>query len=88
MHVTYKTFCLFAQCTSQNLEIKNLPHNEEAKKRKLNVEELKHRMMGVLIINGDDIKPNFGMACFRYVSATVYAMVENISEPYFDLLHK
>ena len=79
---------LFAQCTSQNLEIKNLPHNEEAKKRKLNVEELKHSMMGVLIINGDDIKPNFGMACFRYVSATVYAMVENISEPYFDLLHK
>ena len=63
---------LFAQ--SQNLEIKNLPQNEEAKKRKLNVEELKHSMMGVLFINGD-IKPNFGMACFRYVSATVYVML-------------
>ena len=94
MHVTYETFCLClpclhnAQCTFQNLEIKNLPHNEEAKKRKLNVEELKHSMMGVLFINGDDIKPNFGMACFRYVSATVYAMVENISELHFDLLHK
>ena len=45
-------------------------------------------MMGVLFINGDDIKPNFGMACFRYVSATVYAMVENISELHFDLLRK
>ena len=81
MHVTYETFCLClpclhnAQCTSQNLEIKNLPHNEEAKKRKLNVEELKHSMMGVLFINGDDIKPNFSMACFRYVSETVYVML-------------
>ena len=52
-----------------------LLNNEEAKKRKLNVEELKHSMMGVLFINGDDIKPNFGMACFRYVSATVYVML-------------
>ena len=54
---------LFAQCTSQNLEIKNLPHNEEAKKRKLNVEELKHSMMGVLFINGDDSRHQ---AKFRY----------------------
>ena len=79
---------LFAQCTSQNLEIKNLSNNEEAKKRKLNVEELKHSMMGVLFINGDDIQPKFVWPALGMYLQQFNAMVENISEPYFDLLDK